>query len=77
MDKPYFNHNGGSLNFGPDGFLYLTLGDGGNANDEGIGHAFNQGNGQTLAQGNILGKIIRIDPLGHNSKNGHYGIPGE
>jgi glucose/arabinose dehydrogenase len=77
VDKPYFNHNGGSLNFGPDGFLYVTLGDGGNANDEGIGHAFNRGNAQTLAPGNILGKIIRIDPLGHNSSNGQYGIPAD
>ncbi len=77
VDKPYFNHNGGSLNFGPDGLLYVTLGDGGNANDEGVGHAFNNGNAQTLAQGNLLGKIIRIDPLGHNSRNGQYGIPAD
>jgi glucose/arabinose dehydrogenase len=77
VDKPYINHNGGSLNFGPDGLLYLTLGDGGNANDQGIGHEFNHGNAQTLVAGNLLGKIIRIDPLGHNSANGHYGIPAD
>jgi glucose/arabinose dehydrogenase len=77
VDKPYLNHNGGSLNFGPDRLLYLTLGDGGAANDEGIGHAFYHGNAQTLDPGNLLGKIIRIDPLGNNSANGKYGIPAD
>ena len=77
VDKPYLNHNGGSLNFGPDRMMYLSLGDGGNANDFGIGHEPLNGNAQTLATGNILGKIIRIDPLGHNSANGKYGIPDD
>jgi Glucose / Sorbosone dehydrogenase len=62
------------LSFGPDGLLYLPLGDGGNANDQGIGHT-DAGNAQTLAAGNVLGKILRIDPLGRNSANGKYGIP--
>ena len=75
VDKPQLNHNGGALQFGPDGLLYLTLGDGGAANDQGVGHQIEHGNAQTLAPGNLLGKIIRIDPLGHNSANGHYGIP--
>jgi hypothetical protein len=72
--KPQFNHNGGALAFGPDGLLYISLGDGGAANDEGPGHAVG-GNGQSLAAGNVLGKILRIDPLGRNSANGNYGIP--
>ncbi len=74
VDKPQFNHNGGALMFGPDQLLYLSLGDGGGSNDSGVGHA-PAGNGQTLAPGNVLGKIIRIDPRGHNSANGQYGIP--
>jgi len=74
IDKAYINHNGGALSFGPDGLLYLPLGDGGNANDQGIGHT-DAGNAQTLAAGNVLGKILRIDPLGRNSANGKYGIP--
>jgi glucose/arabinose dehydrogenase len=74
IDKPQFNHNGGALAFGPDHLLYVSLGDGGNADDEGPGHAA-EGNGQSLAPGNVLGKILRIDPLGSNSANGKYGIP--
>jgi glucose/arabinose dehydrogenase len=74
IDKAYINHNGGALTFGPDRLLYLPLGDGGNANDQGIGHT-DAGNAQTLASGNVLGKILRIDPLGGNSANGKYGIP--
>jgi glucose/arabinose dehydrogenase len=72
--KPQFNHNGGSLQFGPDDMLYVSLGDGGKANDEGPGHVPG-GNGQSLAPGNVLGKILRIDPLGNNSANKKYGIP--
>ena len=73
--KPQFNHNGGSLAFGPDGLLYISLGDGGNANDEAPGHVPG-GNAQSLLPGNVLGKILRIDPLGRNSANGKYGVPG-
>ena len=72
--KPEFNHNGGALAFGPDKLLYISLGDGGNANDEGPGHVAG-GNAQSLQAGNVLGKILRIDPLGKNSANGKYGIP--
>ena len=74
VDKPQFNHNGGDLAFGPDKMLYISLGDGGNADDEGPGHVPG-GNAQSLADGNVLGKVLRIDPHGSNSANGQYGIP--
>ena len=72
--KPAFNHNGGTLAFGRDKLLYISLGDGGIANDEGPGHVPG-GNAQSLRPKNVLGKILRIDPLGRNSANGKYGIP--
>jgi glucose/arabinose dehydrogenase len=72
IDEPQFNHNAGALNFGPDGFLYISLGDGGAADDQGVGHS-PQGNGQDPS--NVLGSILRIDPTGTNSANGNYGIP--
>ena len=72
IDEPQFNHNAGGLNFGPDGFLYISLGDGGAADDQGVGHS-PQGNGQDPS--NVLGSILRIDPAGSNSANGSYGIP--
>lgn len=55
VDEPEFNHNGGCIQFGPDGYLYLSLGDGGGAADR---HG-NIGNGQKLDT--WLGKILRID----------------
>lgn len=63
IDKPYFNHNGGSIHFGPDGFLYYAVGDGGNANDQDEkgkpkGRP-SEGNAQNLKT--HLGKILRID----------------
>ncbi|MFN2376036.1 MAG: PQQ-dependent sugar dehydrogenase [Candidatus Binatia bacterium] len=72
IDQPQFNHDGGGLAFGPDGMLYVSLGDGGSADDEGPGH-LPGGNGQD--PGNILGSILRIDVLGTNSANGRYGVP--
>jgi len=74
IDKPQFNHNAGGLNFGPDGMLYISLGDGGEADDQGVGHGPN-GNAQDL--GAILGKILRIDVAGSNSANGQYGVPAD
>ena len=52
VKQPYPNHNGGSMVFGPDGFLYMGLGDGGSAGDP-------QGNGQNINA--LLGKLLRID----------------
>ncbi len=74
VDKPYSNHNGGPLLFGPDdGYLYLALGDGGRADDTGTGHSPGIGNAQDGTT--LLGKIIRIDidAPGEGGKN--YAIP--
>ncbi len=66
VDQPEANHNGGQLAFGPDGFLYIGLGDGGGAGDQ---HG-SIGNGQDV---NIsLGKILRIDV-----NSNPYTIPGD
>lgn len=76
IDQPQSNHNAGALAFGPDKLLYVALGDGGAGDDQGPGHA-PEGNAQSLAPGNVLGKILRIDPLGSNGANGAYGIPAD
>lgn len=76
VEQPQSNHNAGAIVFGPDAMLYVALGDGGNRDDEGPGHAAG-GNGQDLSEGNLLGKILRIDPRGDNSANGQYGIPDD
>jgi glucose/arabinose dehydrogenase len=76
------NHNGGTITFGPDGYLYLALGDGGNANDVGASHIEPGGNAQNLST--PLGKMLRFDPLNPSltpsspdpiSANGQYRIP--
>ncbi|MCW5625198.1 MAG: PQQ-dependent sugar dehydrogenase [Burkholderiales bacterium] len=60
IDWPQFNHNGHWIGFGPDNMLYISTGDGGYANDWGIGHNVVLGNGQDPAS--LFGKILRIDP---------------
>ena len=67
LKQPFANHNGGAIAFGPDGYLYIGLGDGGSRNDP-----FR--NGQNL--GTLLGSILRIDV---NTKTAakNYGIPAD
>jgi glucose/arabinose dehydrogenase len=59
MNHPYMNHNGGTVAFGSDNMLYLSVGDGGNKNDIGIGHTPKIGNAQDITK--LLGKILRFD----------------
>ena len=73
-DHPQFNHNGGDLAFGPDSMLYISDGDGGGADDEGVGH---QPGGNAQKLNTPLGKILRIDVNGSDSANGQYGIPAD
>ena len=88
VDWPQFNHDGGDLAFGPDGMLFISMGDGGGADDRdgqdfivcGSSPSMNapivghgDGNGQNRT--NPLGSILRIDVNGNNSANGQYGIP--
>ena len=76
IDWPQFNHNGHWIGFGPDGFLYASTGDGGYANDWGIGHNVTKGNGQDLMS--LNGKILRIDVDKMNVDKGEaYGIPAD
>ena len=63
LEQPFPNHNGGQLAFGPDGFLYIGLGDGGGAGDT-------QGEGQNT--NGPLGSVLRIDPSGDESP---YTVP--
>jgi glucose/arabinose dehydrogenase len=80
INHPENNHQGGSLKFGPDGDLYIGLGDGGGGNDfNGSATSTTDGHNNTIGNGQDLtvpfGKILRIDPSGSNSANGKYGIP--
>jgi glucose/arabinose dehydrogenase len=59
IDWPQFNHNGHWIGFGADNMLYISTGDGGYANDWGIGHNVMIGNGQDL--NSIHGKMLRVD----------------
>ena len=76
VEQPFRNHNGGYMAFNPlappgdpdFGMLYVGVADGGSGGDP-----MNQG--QNLAA--VFGKILRIQPLGTNSRNGRYGIPAD
>ncbi len=74
IDDPQFNHNAGMISFGADGYLYVAIGDGGAANDDGPGHS---PGGNAQDNSNPFGKILRIDPHGSSSANGQYGIPND
>jgi glucose/arabinose dehydrogenase len=70
INQPESNHNGGNIAFGPDGFLYIGMGDGGDANDVGINNSHGPiGNGQLMTT--LLGKMLRIDV----TPGSGYGIP--
>jgi glucose/arabinose dehydrogenase len=65
IKHPFWNHKGGTIVFGPDGYLYVGLGDGGSRDDP-------QGNGQNLKT--LLGSILRID-VDHKDQGLEYAIP--
>jgi glucose/arabinose dehydrogenase len=66
VSQPFSNHNGGNIAFGPDGLLYIGMGDGGSAGDP---------NRSALDLSEQLGKILRIDPLPNGDEQ--YSIPAD
>jgi glucose/arabinose dehydrogenase len=81
VNQPQFNHDAGQLAFGNDNFLYISLGDGGSSNDNNAGHTGGGADRPANALGNsqdktnLLGKILRVDPLGNNGPGGQFGVP--
>jgi glucose/arabinose dehydrogenase len=67
FSQPFSNHNGGELQFGPDGYLYISSGDGGSGGDP-------QNNSQNLT--NLLGKLLRID-VNNSTVSNPYAIPAD
>ncbi|WP_296704664.1 PQQ-dependent sugar dehydrogenase, partial [Algoriphagus sp.] len=67
FDQPFSNHNGGQISFGPDGYLYIAVGDGGSGGDP-------RGNGQNRKS--LLGSILRID-IDRTEGSKNYAIPSD
>jgi glucose/arabinose dehydrogenase len=68
VTQPFSNHNGGRIAFGPDGYLYIGLGDGGGGGDP-------YGNGQDTNV--LLGKLLRVDVDGQPADGRGYAIPSD
>jgi glucose/arabinose dehydrogenase len=66
IEQPFPNHNGGQLAFGPDGLLYIGMGDGGSGGDP---------QRRAMNNGELLGKILRVDP--HAAGGDPYTVPGD
>ena len=81
IPQPQSNHNAGAIAFGPDGYLYVAVGDGGAGGDQGRGHvddwydAVDGGNGQDITD-NLLGSILRLD-VDDVPSGDAYGIPDD
>jgi glucose/arabinose dehydrogenase len=82
IPQPQSNHNAGDLAFGPDGYLYVAVGDGGGGGDRGTGHADDWygtvpgGNGQDVTE-NLLGSVLRIDVDREGPKGRPYAVPDD
>jgi glucose/arabinose dehydrogenase len=81
IPEPQGNHNAGDLLFGPDGLLYVAVGDGGAGGDQGAGHVddwyggVGGGNGQDVRR-NLLGSVLRVD-IDDEEGDRPYAVPGD